>query len=140
MKYVSGMQALNTNCSLVTCGDWHSTSQNWDKLYLLESDKSVFKDWGIEGPKDIPNNEKQFYVANHIRALLDFLEMGNYALPGGMRNDYICNEAYTPVIFEKVYELRNADNWDGIDAFMKSEYYMKWVTYCNEADKKTGMA
>lgn len=48
MRYISGLKALNLPCSLDTCGDWHTSAINWSNIETKESNKSFFKDWGIE--------------------------------------------------------------------------------------------
>ena len=48
MKYITGVHALNLPCSLLTCGDWHSPSLQWERLRFSESNDSVFGDYGIE--------------------------------------------------------------------------------------------
>jgi hypothetical protein len=37
MLYLSGIHALNLPCSLLTCGDWHTSGINWHGFVLLES-------------------------------------------------------------------------------------------------------
>jgi hypothetical protein len=134
MWYVSGIQALNLPCKLLTCGDWHQFSMNWDKLDLFNSEKSVSKDYGIELNHSVPYNPGSFYVANHIRALLDLIVQGNYLIAQGMNKDYICNDSYTEEIFQKIMVLKNTQNWPDIDSFMGREYYSNWLKYkksCN---------
>jgi len=65
---------------LLACGDWHTSGSNWDNIVLLDSDESIFGDYGIEQGKIIPENKGVFNVANHIRALLDILVKGKYSL------------------------------------------------------------
>lgn len=140
MKYISGRQALNINCNLDTCGDWHSTCQDWRDLDLRESEDSVFGTWGIEGLKSVPHNRKKYHVANHIRAILDMLESNQLSLAQGMRNDFICNEDYTELLFEKVCELQEMSFWPDIYDLMAHEYYMKWVDYYGKSGKGTEQA
>ena len=78
--YLSGIHALNLPCALLTCGDWHTSGINWNSFVLLESEKSIFRDYGIEQNKIIPENTGTFNVANHIRALLDLLAEGKYGI------------------------------------------------------------
>ncbi len=129
MKYITGIHALNITCNLLTCGDWHESALRWQNITFAESNAMFFKDYGIEYPKKIPNDDKKYYVANHIRALLDLLEFGQFTLAQGMRDDFICNEDYTLEIFNKVYQMRSLKNWNEIDNFMGQEYYMAWVNY-----------
>lgn len=129
MQYLTGQHALNIKCSLDTCGDWHTSALQWDNLKLFDSDKMFFKDYGIEQHEKIPNHEGGMFVANHIRAVLDLLELGNFAIAQGMNKDYICNPSYDMEIFNLVYEMNVLGNWEQIDKFMESEYLMKWVKY-----------
>jgi len=102
MLYLSGIHALNLPCALYTCGDWHTSGINWNSVALLESEESIFGDYGIEQNKTIPDNPGTFNVANHIRALLDLLIQGKYTVAQGMNIDFICSELYTEEIFQKV--------------------------------------
>lgn len=129
MLYLSGIHALNLPCALLTCGDWHMSGINWNSIVLLDSDKSIFYDYGIEQNKIIPENTGTFNVANHIRALLDLLAQGKYSVAQGMNEDFICNDLYTEEIFQKVSLMKNLENWPEIDRFMGHEYYSKWLKY-----------
>lgn len=134
MKYVTGIFALNLPCSLDTCGDWHSCSINWDNVDIRESNNSILKDYGIKTNQSIKflNKSKKYNVANHIRALLDMLIVGNYGYAQGMKEDYICNDKYTKEIFNQVLKLKTLDNWAEINRFMIKEYKMKWLNYINK--------
>lgn len=133
MQYMSGIHALNTVCKLDTCGDWHASGIRWDNPLFLDSSESIWGNYGIESNKDIPYyKEGKFNVANHIRALLDLINLNKFSVAQGMNNDYICNEKYDQEIFEKVYELKSIksqNDWDKIDHFMKKEYLSKWDRY-----------
>lgn len=132
MLYISGLHALNINCQLETTGDWHLSGIQWDKLHLLESDESIFKDYGIETNKSIPYHTEKFNVANHIRACLDLLEQGMFSIADGMNDNFICNPKYNKIIFDKVLLLINcADLSRGkkIFEFMLKEYKLNWLNY-----------
>lgn len=129
MRYVTGIHALNLPCSLQTCGDWHKTSLDWSEPRMQESEGSLWGDYGIETNVEIPCHAGHFNVADHIRALLDMLEKGEYGLAQGMRDDFICNDAYTPEIFEKVSMMRNLAGWEETDKFMGEEYFCQWLEY-----------
>lgn len=129
MKYITGQQALNIPCSISTCGDWHASSMDWSTLTFRESEDSIYKDWGIEGPKTIKYVDGAYYVANDLRAILDFLETGNIGAATRMREDYICTDKYDEELFEQVYKLRTFPFWEEIDTLMRSEYYMKWMEF-----------
>ena len=129
MLYITGQHALNLSCSLDTGGDWHTSALQWENLHLFDSNKMFFKDYGIELDKRVPEHVEKYNVANHIRALLDLLEIGNFALAQGMNNDFICNANYDNEIFDKVSQLQHLEHWNKIDEFMGKEYLMKWVNY-----------
>jgi hypothetical protein len=129
MKYISGIQDLNIPCSLLSCGDWHQSSINWNYLDIYNSKDSIYKEYGIEICDYVPYNPGSFYVANHIRALLDLLVQGNFGLAQGMNKDFICNDDYTDEIFQKVAILKILPIWSKIDSFMGYEYYAKWLRF-----------
>ena len=126
MKYISLIHALNLPCKLETCGDWHMTGIQWDNLHFLESDNSLWGDYGIETNRKIFGHSENYNVANHIRALLDLLYIGNFSSAQGMNKDFICNSKYDEEIFEMVYMMHKLPNWKDIDRFMQKEYFYKW--------------
>lgn len=134
LLYITDIHALNLSCSLETCGDWHTSAIQWEHPHMRESEGSLFGDYGIEKDKKIPEHTEKYYVANHIRAILDLLEEGNFAVAQGMNEDFICNSKYDEEIFDKVYSMRILKNWEEIDKFMKKEYMMKWVNYLKQKE------
>lgn len=136
MIYLTGIHALNIPCGLETCGDWHAPALKWEKLILRDSDKMFFKTYGIEKSlKSVPDHEEKYYVANHIRALLDLISEGNFAVAQGMNNDFICNPKYDSEIFNAVYKLRKDPLWTDIDSFMTREYKIKWIDWKERREK-----
>lgn len=129
MEYITGIPALNVLCSLETPGDWHAPSVDWPSIQLYDSDMMFFKNYGIERNKTIPENTKKFNVANHIRAILDLLELDNFAYLKGMRNNFIETDKYDDEIFNKVYSMKVLPHWKRIDDFMEKEYMLKWIFY-----------
>lgn len=129
MQYISGIHALNIPCALLTCGDWHHSALKWQNITFMETERAFFRDYGIEFSKHIPEHNETFAVANHIRALLDLLEAGNFSTAQGMNKDFICNDDYNGEIFEKVSSMKELPNWSDIDCFMTREYYQKWVDF-----------
>ena len=129
MKYLSGIHALNLNCDLDTCGDWHQSAIQWEKLRLYESEGSLWGDYGIETNKPIPEHTELYNTANHIRALLDLLYEGKFTVAQGMRNDFICTDKYNDEIFEKVSMMSGLPHWDAIDKFMCREYKCLWLDF-----------
>ena len=135
MDYITGIQALNIRCTLDTCGDWHSVCMDWSNPTISNSETSVFKEWGLEGPKSVPDNSKKYYVANHIRACLDLMEKGQTRFLYGMRDDFICNDNYSRVIFEKVIQLKDSCYWLDINNLMIHEYRMQWLGFIDEKEE-----
>lgn len=140
MLYVTEIHALNLPCSLETCGDWHTSALQWTNPHIRESEGSLFGDYGIEHNKKIPEHTERYNVANHIRALLDLLEIGFFTVAQGMNNDFICNSKYDNEIFEKVYMMRYLPNWNEISFFMTKEYYMKWVNFLDSKTERYHIA
>lgn len=132
MLYLSGIHALNLNCELDTCGDWHQSAIQWEKLNLYESSGSLWGDYGIENNKQIPEHTELFNTANHIRALLDLLYEGKFSVAQGMRKDFICTDKYNDEIFEKVSMMTYLPHWKDIDKFMCKEYKCLWLDYKEE--------
>jgi hypothetical protein len=110
-----------------TAGDWHTSAIDWTSIRLWDSETSALGTWGIN-EMDIPVLGTR-PIANHVRACLDLVEKGYFSSAQGMRADFICNETYTPVVFEKVWELRTKPNWRDIDRFMGREYLCDWLDY-----------
>ena len=133
MRYITGVHALNLPCSLDTCGDWHQSALRWQNITFMDTENSFFGDWGIEPEKHIPGQVKTYPAANHIRALLDLLQVGNFSVAQGMNNDFIGNDEYTPEIFTKVASMKSLPHWSEIDRFMGKEYYRKWLNFKRRA-------
>ena len=106
MKYITGVYALNLNCNLDTCGDWHQSSLNWNNIPLKESDNSFYGTYGLEYSKKIPNHEELFTVSNHIRACLDMLIDRQFDNLQGMNKDFICNDKYNNEIYKYRQDVR----------------------------------
>ena len=88
-----------------------------------------------EKDKVIPENTGKYYVANHIRALLDLLQMGLFSVAQGMNEDFIGTDIYDQEIFDLVYSMKELNTWSEIDHFMGNEYRMKWIRYKAEKGK-----
>jgi len=131
MIYLTGVHALNLPCDLDTCGDWHYSALKWENLTLKDSEHSTLGKYGLEY-KYVKPIEKEIYVANHIRAILDFIEDGNLKYIQGFRNDFICNDKYDEVIFSKVINFHKFKNWKEINLFMSKEYGKKWIQFAKE--------
>ena len=132
MKYISLIHALNLPCNLNTCGDWHCSSLQWDDISLLDTKDSIFDDYGIEKNKTIPEHKEKYNVANHIRAILDLLYLGNFTVAQGMNKDFLVTKEYNKEIFGKVLLMLNLPHWNLIDEFMTKEYLKEWVNYKKE--------
>ncbi len=139
MEYITGVHALNLNCALDTCGDWHQSAIQWERPTTRLTEDSVFGEYGIETGVHIPEHgQKTYAAANHIRALLDLLVEGKFTLAQGMRDDFICNDAYNEEIFRKVLLLRDKENWKKIDDFMCREYRMAWIRFKRKVSEENG--
>lgn len=135
MKYISGIHALNLPCSLETCGDWHASGIQWKNLTIRDTDDSVFGSYGLEEYNKVPEHPGTYMIANTLRALLDLIVECNFGLAQGAREDFICNEEYTQEFMEKVYMLRDCDNWEAINMFMISEYKLDWLDFTDQRSK-----
>ena len=101
-------------------------------ITYANTENSVLGDWGIETCTCVPEHEGKFFIANTIRACLDLLIQGDFAVAQGMNEDFICNENYDNIVFEKVNVLWGLPNWAEIDAFMHREYKLKRVRFLKE--------
>ncbi|MCL2111312.1 MAG: hypothetical protein FWH32_03500 [Clostridiales bacterium] len=129
MEYITGLHALNIECGLDTCGDWHQSAIQWDSPWTKESRGSIYGEYGIESGRRVPAKHGTHNVADHIRAVLDLLEQGDLALAQGLRDGFICNGKYTVEIFQKVSLLEGLPHWGAIDEFMQREYRLQWLEY-----------
>ena len=127
MKYVTGIYALNLPSPDGTPGDWHFSSLNWERPLIEDSEKSPFGEWGLH-VAEVPRLGRAV-VANHVRACLDMIGAGNFGTVQGMREYYIDDESYTPVIFAMVSRLRNTPQWKEIDDFMGREFRCQWLDF-----------
>ena len=80
----------------------------------------------------IPEHKEKYNVANHIRAILDLLYIGNFTVAQGMNKDFLVTKEYNKEIFKKVSLMLNLPHWDKIDKFMTKEYLKDWVNYKKE--------
>lgn len=138
MKYITRVQALNIEDSTECCGDWHTSAMNWSKLDLVESDNSVFGDWGIELDKQVPEHTDHYNVANTLRAILDLMLNKYYvSYLKNFRNDFLCTDEYNQEFFEKVYELKGkVDHWEDIRQLMKREFMWDWDKFIESKELK----
>lgn len=126
MLYITGEFALNIPCSLETCGDWHTSGMDWSRVWKQESSASIFGDWGIEKISNFRPLPGAHYFANTLRAIADLIAMGNFSCAQGARDDFIDNPEYHNELFEHIWMLRGAPNWDAVDAFMLKEFKREW--------------
>ncbi len=54
------------------------------------------------------------------------ISLGHFNVVQGMRDNFICNEAYTEEIFERVAILKGTLNWNEIKRFMYKGYGSAW--------------
>lgn len=135
MQYVTGVYGLNIENSKNTCGDWHTSALDWSKVTFLNSENSLWGTWGIESHKTIPEHEGFYYVADDMRSILDLMGVyGRLRFLKGFRNDFLCTDEYNEEFFDKVYMLRNRDNWNDISSLMKGEFMYEWTNYLKEKE------
>ena len=127
MRYVSGLPALNLGDRSVTPGDWHHSSMDWERPFMLDTSASPYGYWGI-GDEPVPGHGPM-PVANHIRACLDMIVLGCFGDVQGMREYFLANPATDGVVMRQVWKLRGSRNWPSIDAFMGREYSTRWLDY-----------
>lgn len=137
MKYITGIQALNIENSKNTCGDWHWSGMDWSNLTLAESSNNILGDWGIEGPKEVPDNDELYYVADDMRAVLDLMQEGKTGYLIGFRNDFICTDEYNNEFFSQVLLLKSNKHWDAINKLMEREFKGLWIDYCIKCGEMT---
>lgn len=136
MKYITGIHALNIDDSTECCGDWHTSAIQWENPRIAESNDSIFKDYGIEHNKHIPDHTEIYNVANTIRAVLDLLtEEDNLGYLKGFRDDFFCTDIYNKEFFDKVWMLRDLPHWNGIDSLMGKEFMFEWLNYLDSVKK-----
>lgn len=135
MLYITGLFALNLECSLGTTGDWHMSGMDWSKLTLADSNNSIFGTYGIErnSTRLVPEHEgKQHNIANHVRACLDLIEQENYCATEGMYRDFLDeDDCYNADVFACVLHLIETypNRFDEINRFMGREYGTKWIFF-----------
>lgn len=131
MLYISEYHAVNIDHpNEESAVDWHGTAYDWDNPPMLESEESVFGDFGIDEIEfSIDGRTYRAPVATHLRACLDMLERGHHVAAQGMRDNFLGNEELTPLLFEKVAMLRESEHWPAIDKLMGREYLMSWLEF-----------
>lgn len=127
MRYVTGMHALNLGDRSVTPGDWHFSAMDWARPMWLDTDASPFGMYDI-GMRKVPGMGV-VPVAGHVRACLDLIEQGLYGSAQGMRDNFLDNPITDVPVMERILELRDRDDWPGIDRFMGREYLGAWLDY-----------
>lgn len=135
LLYITGLFALNLECSLGTTGDWHVSGMDWSKLTLADSNNSIFGTYGIErnSTRLVPKHESYPHnIANHIRACLDLIEQENYCAAEGIYRDFLDeDDRYNTDVFAHVLKLIKAypNRFDEINRFMGREYNTKWIFF-----------
>lgn len=132
MQYITGIYAMNLQCSLDTCGDWHKSALNWDNIKFGDTEESIFGEYGLETHTDVPEHAGEFLVANHVRAGLDMIDSLDFAHAQGLREEFICDEKYTKEILEgvaKIWDYSDEEKRLKIDSFMLREYRLDWFNF-----------
>lgn len=127
MKYITGTYALNLSDGL-TPGDWHYYALDWDNPTVFDTECSPFGEWGIY-ENTLPFDNQTHYVANHVRACLDLIAVGDFVAAGQMREHFIADDSLAPIIFQQVTKLTGSPHWSDIDRFLGKEYLCKWLDW-----------
>lgn len=134
MRYITGIIAMGTECSLNTPGLWNIPKETYldEEIFKnVESDDSPFKDWGIEKNKIIKYREFSLYnVANHVRAYVDMLYDGKFDELKDVFFEAINDSKSRLDIFMLVYgKLRHLAQFKKINKFMEEEFGNAWLSY-----------
>lgn len=132
MRYLTGLWAVNLPETDTAC-DWHGAAYDWDNPPMADSSRSVFGDWGIENRTyTLGGKPRQWPVATHVRACLDMLEQGHVGDAQGMREYFIGNEKYTPLLLKKALLLQGTQHWDAASRLLGDEYGTLWLNACRQ--------
>lgn len=139
MKYITGIIAMGTECSLNTPGLWNIPKEMYldDEVFkTVESDDSPFKDWGIETNKLVKYREFCLYnVANHVRAYVDMLYDGKFEELKDLFFEAINDSKSRKDIFMLVYgKLRHLAQFKKINEFMEEEFGNAWLSYIDSVN------
>lgn len=134
MRYLTGILALGIPCELKTAGKWNVFRADFmdpEKFKLVESDESVFGDYGIEENKLVPGREYATWsVANHVRAYVDMVEQLMFDELEDVFYECIQDGKARQDIFMLVYgKLRNTAHFHEINVFMECEFGNAWYSY-----------
>lgn len=129
MDYLTGRYALNIPCKLNTTGDWHYCTLDWDNPLILNSDDSIFGNYGLEPCNQDYHRNSPPFKANHLRACLDLFALNKLGSLQRLRADILGNDEYTEELITKLYLLKGVAHWKAIDAFMLKEYPRAWTAY-----------
>lgn len=130
MLYVTGIYGLNIENSKETCGDWHTSALDWSRVVMLESEGSLWGNWGIESGKRIPEHKGIYNVADDMRSVLDLMGVfGRLRFLKGFKEDFFCTDKYNKEFFDKVFMLKDRENWSDISELMKQEFRQEWLNY-----------
>ena len=136
MLYITGVHALNLPCKLNTTGDWHASSLGWVDMDIRESTRSIYKDWGIEEPIELPTGEV-YRHANHLRAILDLLETSDKKTIKWLnwKNDYGENKKLKVEVSYREKVLSNTVEINDIFTFTIPELCIMKITAYLDRDK-----
>lgn len=138
MKYLSGIHALNVPCEEYGNMDWHRGSLDWSKEYLLEnnklleSEKSILKEWQINREIQIVGFQDKVKVASIVRAICDMILNKEFTYIEGVKN-YLCLEKQqVEDICYKIKEVYNED--EEIEEYMGYNFTIFWMKIAHNVE------
>ena len=134
MQYLTGRLAFAIPCKLNSCGIWNISKKDFmdeEKFKLSESEGSFFGDWGIETNKLVPGREYCCYnVANHLRAYLDLLMLGEFDQLIGLYDEGIADARCRLDLFMILNsKVRRTPMWEVVKPFMSQEFGSLWDSF-----------
>ena len=136
MLYITGLNALTVPCLLGTTGESHISSVDWNSPDIRESEGSPLAEEGIETSVYVPSLNRNFPVANHLRATADLLDGGKYTTVQGMRENWLDGDlSFSRPLFDMVFRLKPAkteDEWGKISKAMERDWMFHWLKYLEE--------
>ena len=137
MMYLTGELAFGIPCKLETNGRWDISRKQFANATFVDSDNTLWGNYGIEEAKIIPGKEfTVFNVANHVRAYLDMLlAVDDLSKMEGIYEDWIGAVKYRLDIFECVYSrMRDHERYNDVVAFFIKEFGNAWPSYVKSID------
>lgn len=133
MKYISTIQALNLHYEdQITPGDWHAPSTDFINIDWFDTNNSPFDDFDIKLRK-YPTIEQDIPVAGHVRACLDAIVDGKYALISDMKEHFIGNDELNSLFLRKLLLIKNTTQFNECFNKILKTYRLDWINVLEEA-------